>query len=47
MSSLSGNVSLTGGRIADPDRQTAKRVFETVMQMTRIDISVIEAARRG
>ena len=33
--------------IADPDRAVAKRVFEAMMQMTKIDIAAIEAARRG
>jgi len=33
--------------IADPDRAAAKRAFEAMMQMRKIDISAIEAARRG
>ena len=33
--------------IADPDRAAAKRAFEAMMTMGRIDISAIEAARRG
>ena len=33
--------------IADPDRATAKRVFEAMMTMGKIDVAVIEAARRG
>lgn len=33
--------------IADPDRAAAKRAFEAMMGMTKIDIAVIEAARRG
>jgi 2-polyprenyl-6-hydroxyphenyl methylase/3-demethylubiquinone-9 3-methyltransferase len=33
--------------ITDPDPAVAKRVFETMMQMTKIDIAAIEAARRG
>jgi 2-polyprenyl-6-hydroxyphenyl methylase/3-demethylubiquinone-9 3-methyltransferase len=33
--------------IADPDRQAAKRVFEAMMQMGKIDIATIEKARRG
>ena len=33
--------------IADPDRAAAKRVFEAMMEMGKIDIAVIEAARRG
>jgi predicted 3-demethylubiquinone-9 3-methyltransferase (glyoxalase superfamily) len=37
---------LTEG-IADPDPATAKRVFDAMMTMRKIDIAVIEAARRG
>jgi predicted 3-demethylubiquinone-9 3-methyltransferase (glyoxalase superfamily) len=33
--------------IADPDRAAAKRAFEAMMEMGRIDIAKIEAARRG
>ena len=33
--------------IADPDRATAKRVFEAMMTMGKIDVAAIEAARRG
>jgi 2-polyprenyl-6-hydroxyphenyl methylase/3-demethylubiquinone-9 3-methyltransferase len=33
--------------IADPDRAAAKRAFQSMMQMTKIDIATIEAARRG
>ena len=33
--------------IADPDRAAAKRAFEAMMQMGKIDIAKIEAARRG
>ena len=33
--------------ITDPDPAVAKRVFEAMMQMTKIDIAAIEAARRG
>ncbi len=33
--------------ISDPDRAAAKRAFEAMMQMGKIDIAVIEAARRG
>ncbi|MEH0164910.1 VOC family protein [Roseateles microcysteis] len=33
--------------MADPDRAVAKRVFEAMMQMGKIDIAAIEAARRG
>ena len=31
----------------DPDRAAAKRAFEAMMQMGKIDIATIEAARRG
>ena len=33
--------------IADPDRAAAKRAFEAMMQMGKIDIAKIEEARRG
>jgi len=33
--------------IADPDRAVAKRAFEAMMEMKKIDITAIEAARRG
>ncbi len=33
--------------IADPDRAAAKRAFTAMMQMRKIDIATIEAARRG
>jgi len=33
--------------LADPDRAAAKRAFEAMMQMGKIDIAAIEAARRG
>ncbi|HBZ07965.1 MAG TPA: hypothetical protein DEP03_16920 [Massilia sp.] len=33
--------------IADPDRAAAKRAFEAMMGMRKIDIAAIEAARRG
>jgi predicted 3-demethylubiquinone-9 3-methyltransferase (glyoxalase superfamily) len=33
--------------IADPDRVAARRAFEAMMTMGKIDIAVIEAARRG
>jgi 2-polyprenyl-6-hydroxyphenyl methylase/3-demethylubiquinone-9 3-methyltransferase len=33
--------------IADPDRAAAKRAFKAMMQMRKIDIDAIEAARRG
>jgi 2-polyprenyl-6-hydroxyphenyl methylase/3-demethylubiquinone-9 3-methyltransferase len=33
--------------MADPDRAVAKRVFEAMMTMRKIDIAKIEAARRG
>ena len=33
--------------VTDPDRAVAKRVFEAMMTMRKIDIAAIEAARRG
>lgn len=33
--------------ITDPDPAAAKRAFDAMMQMRKIDISAIEAARRG
>ena len=33
--------------LADPDPAAAKRAFEAMMTMTKIDIAAIEAARRG
>ena len=33
--------------ITDPDAAAAKRVFEAMMQMQKIDIAAIEAAFRG
>ena len=33
--------------MTDPDRAAAKRVFEAMMEMGKIDIAKIEAARRG
>ena len=33
--------------MADPDPAASKRVLEAMMQMTKIDIAAIEAARRG
>ena len=33
--------------IADPDPAAAKRAFDEMMQMGKIDIAAIEAARRG
>jgi predicted 3-demethylubiquinone-9 3-methyltransferase (glyoxalase superfamily) len=33
--------------ISDPDRAVAKRAFEAMMNMKKIDIATIEAARRG
>jgi predicted 3-demethylubiquinone-9 3-methyltransferase (glyoxalase superfamily) len=38
--------ALTDG-LADPDRKAAKRVFDAMMQMKKIDVAAIEAARRG
>ncbi len=38
--------ALTDG-MADPDQAAAKRVFEAMMTMRKIDIAVIEQARRG
>jgi 2-polyprenyl-6-hydroxyphenyl methylase/3-demethylubiquinone-9 3-methyltransferase len=33
--------------LADPDRAAARRAFEAMMQMGKIDIATIERARRG
>jgi len=33
--------------VTDPDPAVAKRAFEAMMQMRKIDIATIEAARRG
>ncbi|HTH58847.1 MAG TPA: VOC family protein [Paraburkholderia sp.] len=33
--------------VSDPDRAAAKRAFDAMMQMRKIDIATIEAARRG
>ncbi|KAB8142995.1 VOC family protein [Chloroflexia bacterium SDU3-3] len=33
--------------LADPDREAAKRAFDAMMTMGKIDIATIEAARRG
>ena len=33
--------------ITDPDPTAAKRAFDAMMEMKKIDISVVEAARRG
>ena len=33
--------------LADPDPAAAKRAFEAMMGMVKIDIAAIEAARRG
>jgi predicted 3-demethylubiquinone-9 3-methyltransferase (glyoxalase superfamily) len=33
--------------ITDPDRAAAKRAFEAMMTMGKIDVAAIEAARRG
>jgi 2-polyprenyl-6-hydroxyphenyl methylase/3-demethylubiquinone-9 3-methyltransferase len=33
--------------VTDPDRAVAKRAFDAMMKMKKIDIAAIEAARRG
>ena len=38
--------ALTEG-MTDPDPAVAKRVFEAMMEMRKIDVAAIEAARRG
>ncbi len=39
-------VALTDA-LSDPDRAAAKRAFQVMMEMRKIDIAKIEAARRG
>ena len=39
-------IALTQG-VTDPDAAVAGRVFEAMMEMTKIDVAAIEAARRG
>jgi 2-polyprenyl-6-hydroxyphenyl methylase/3-demethylubiquinone-9 3-methyltransferase len=39
-------VALTQG-MTDPDPAVAKRAFDAMMQMKKIDVAAIEAARRG
>jgi predicted 3-demethylubiquinone-9 3-methyltransferase (glyoxalase superfamily) len=39
-------VALTLG-MKDPDRAAAKRVFDAMMEMRKIDVATIERARRG
>jgi 2-polyprenyl-6-hydroxyphenyl methylase/3-demethylubiquinone-9 3-methyltransferase len=39
-------VVLTQG-VTDPDPAVAKRVFEAMMKMRKIDVAAVEAARRG
>lgn len=33
--------------VTSPDRAAAKRAFEAMMEMTKIDVAAIEAARKG
>jgi 2-polyprenyl-6-hydroxyphenyl methylase/3-demethylubiquinone-9 3-methyltransferase len=33
--------------VTGPDRAAAKRVFDAMMHMKKIDIATVEAARRG
>ena len=33
--------------VTDPDRAAAKRAFDSMMKMSKIDIAAIEAGRRG
>jgi predicted 3-demethylubiquinone-9 3-methyltransferase (glyoxalase superfamily) len=33
--------------VSDPDPAAAKRAFDAMMGLTKIDIAAIEAARRG
>ena len=40
-------LSLPPKAVTDPDPAAAKRAFEAMMQMKKIDIAAIEAARRG
>jgi hypothetical protein len=45
-SRCASSVALTQA-ITDPDPAAAKRAFEAMMRMKKIDIAAIEAARRG
>ncbi len=40
-------VALMRAVFTEPDRAAAKRAFDAMMQMTKIDVAAIEAARRG
>jgi 2-polyprenyl-6-hydroxyphenyl methylase/3-demethylubiquinone-9 3-methyltransferase len=33
--------------VTDPDQTAAKRAFDAMMEMTKIDVAKIEAAHRG
>ena len=39
--------ALTEAVFAEPDRAAARRAFEAMMEMRKIDIAKIESARRG
>jgi predicted 3-demethylubiquinone-9 3-methyltransferase (glyoxalase superfamily) len=40
-------LGLTAAAITNPDRAAAKRAFEAMMEMRKIDIAAIQAARRS
>jgi len=39
--------SILNEALSDPDRAAAKRVFEAMMDMRKIDVAAVEAARSG
>ena len=47
MSDAAAGRQLVCGTFRDSDPAVAKRAFDAMMQMKKIDIAAIEAARRG